>query len=79
MCCIVCGRAKSQHLKVSVVEIDGVKCRVCEECAKDQFRRPMAVAKTTGQPRLCDCEACKLRENGGGQTASHPVDGGVVA
>lgn len=49
--CVVCGRSKSQHLKVSDVDIDGVKCRVCEECEGDQFRRPYAVKWTReGKP-----------------------------
>lgn len=51
MTCVVCGRSKSQHLKVSDVDIDGVKCRVCEECEGDQFRRPYAVKWTvSGKP-----------------------------
>lgn len=72
MTCVVCGRAKSQHIKVSDVDIDGTKCRVCEECGGDRFRRKRAVEMTLGKPRSCDCSTCQERENGGGQTASAP-------
>jgi hypothetical protein len=65
--CIVCNRPKAQHLKVSVVTIDGVDCRVCDQCEVDIFRRKRAVEIAKGLPRSCDCESCKLRENGGGR------------
>jgi ribosome-binding protein aMBF1 (putative translation factor) len=70
MTCSVCGRPKSQHLKVSAVDIDGVQCRVCEECAGDMFRRKRAKEIALGLPRSCECSTCQERANGGGQTAS---------
>jgi hypothetical protein len=71
--CSVCGRQKAQHLKVSDVVIDDVNCRVCEECGGDMFRRRRAVEIALGKPRSCDCETCKLRENGGGRQLAIPA------
>lgn len=72
MTCVVCGRAKSQRLKVSDVDIDETRCRVCEECGRDLFRRKRAVEMTLGLPRSCGCETCKLRENGEGRQLAIP-------
>lgn len=76
MTCSVCGRSKSQHLKVSVEDIDGTKCRVCEDCGGDRFRRKRAVEIAKGLPRSCECSTCQARENGGGRQLALSTESG---
>lgn len=73
MTCCVCNRAKDQRLKVRDVVIDGVMCRVCEQCEGDIFRRKRAVEITLGLPRSCGCSTCQERVNGEGRQLAIPT------